>query len=430
MKRYTLSEGTVNRLKHVLNGRMSTHSPGNTSGLAVPSEWPHPYEVQWAQSLNSGDGSWIIWLPPGHLFIDGQEIDVTAPTTQGGTDGMTAAGSDYPTGWYVLDITLASSGDTTLYLDVGASRPKFGTSSTSMTTPVRIATIKKAQDGSNSVKQIVTSALVFASGDPIFPYKVKWFPDGNGGGQFGIHLAANYLMVGGNYITPSNLTRITTTDGESWYQLPSGFTSGTLYLNVRCWYYGNPIADASENYSDAATFVRRNAINASAALSDSPVNISTDADAAHQAVYSIVIAVITVPQNSPPVIAQKIKSALYLEAPIPEPVRGQFTHSSFPNTGAVIDTLVIGRDMGGKTYLNSIVGIKAGTGISVSKVTGDAAASELGVDYFEIAVTGGGGGGGGGGGSSITLTPGSGILINDSDQAQTGTSFTIKAVYV
>lgn len=426
---YVLGPNAARELKRLIRGNGGTSRRDAVAGaLAFDSDYAHPYTVQWAQSLNDGDGEWIIWLPPGHLFIDGKEVDITAAQS-GGTGGMTAAGGDYPTGWYVLDLgeDYTAGDDFTLYLDVGASPPVFGISSTSMTTPVKIC---KVTDDGKAVVGIVESALVFASGDPIHPYKVKWFPDGNGGGQFGIHLAANYLMVGGNYITPSNLTRITTTDGESWYQLPSGFTSGTLYLNVRCWYYGNPIADAAESGSSAQAFVRRSALNASAVLADSPVNISTDADAAHQAVYSIVIAVITVPQNAPPVIAQKIKSALYLEAPIPEPVRGAFTHTAFPSTGAVVDTLVIGRDAGGKTYLNSIVAIKAGTGVTVTKVTGDAAATEMGVDYIEIAATGGGGSGGGGGGSSITLTPGSGILINDSNQAQTGTSFTIKAVYV
>lgn len=65
--------------------------------------------------------------------------------------------------------------------------------------------------------------------------------------------------------------------------------------------------------------------------------------------------------------------------------------------------------------------IVAGTGVSISSANND------GKGVVTISATGGGGGGSI---SSITLTPGSGILINDSNQAQTGTSFTIKAVYV
>ena len=429
---YVLGPNAARGLKQLLRGvgEVSRRDAGG-GALAFDSEYPHPFTVQWAQSLNSGDGSWIIWLPPGHLFVDGQEIDVTAAPSSG-TGGMAAAGGDYPSGWYKINLgqDYTAGDDFTLYLDVGAARPVFGIDATSMTTPVRIA---KVTDTGKKVVGIVESALVFANVDPIHPWKVKWFPNSSGtGGKFGVHIAANHLMVGGNYVTPSNLTRITTTDGESWYELPTGFTSGTLYLNVRCWYYGNPISDAAEDATDAASFVRRSAINASAALSDSPVNIGSDADAAHQAVYSIVIAVIAVSQGSPPVIGQKIKSAIMLEAPIPEPVRGNFTHAAFQSTGAVIDTLVMGRDMGGKVYQNAIVAIKAGSGITVSKVTGDAAATELGVDYFEIAATGGGGGGGGGG-SSLTLVPGSGIVLEQNGspvQSASSGSVTIKAVYV
>lgn len=366
---YVLGPNAAREFKRLIRGNGGTSRRDAVAGaLAFDSDYAHPYTVQWAQSLNDGDGAWIIWLPPGHLFIGGKEVDVTAPTTQGGTDGMTAADSDYPTGWYVLGITLASSGDTTLYLDVGASRPKFGTSSTSMTTPVRIATIKKAQDGSNSVKQIVTSALVFAAGGLLHPFEIQWAPSQNSGdGAWVIWLPPGCRRVSGVDNVPSQTAATGLPSG--WYLLgltipSSGVT--TVYLTVY------PIQHAGASGSNYFEF------SASSSTSGADWPIARIDGATKKVVQLQTTSIVT---------------------------------------GTTMDELGVRHSMDfTNDVLTSVVSIEQdGTVIDTATTT--------------VSIPTGGGGGGGGGGS-ITLTPGSGIMINDSNQAQSGTSFTIKAVYV
>jgi hypothetical protein len=116
----------------------------------------HPYEIQWAPSLNSGDGAWVIWLPPGCRRVSGTD---KVPSS------MTAA-SGLPSGWYLLGLTISSSGTTTVYLTVYPAQQsgqstldyfQFSTGSSSSGADYPIARIDGA---TKKVTQLVTTSIV------------------------------------------------------------------------------------------------------------------------------------------------------------------------------------------------------------------------------------------------------------------------------
>jgi hypothetical protein len=113
-KRYVLGSGAARKLRTLLSGSGKTDSvPRAGSELAIDNDYLPPYTVQWAQSANDGEGSWIIWLPSEELLVvDGQPVDVR--------DTLDAVGGDYPEGWYLLDC-LATDDDAMLYMSIDMS---------------------------------------------------------------------------------------------------------------------------------------------------------------------------------------------------------------------------------------------------------------------------------------------------------------------
>lgn len=74
---------------------------------------PQPFEVRWDGTLNDWAGGWKIYLPAGDLVVlpKGVVIDPT--------NGLTALGSNYSPGWYMVpDTALAVNASGTLYLNI------------------------------------------------------------------------------------------------------------------------------------------------------------------------------------------------------------------------------------------------------------------------------------------------------------------------
>lgn len=365
-RNYVLGPHAARELKRLIRGNGGTSRRDAVAGaLAFDSDYAHPYTVQWAQSLNDGDGAWIIWLPPGHLFIDGKEVDITAAQS-GGTGGMTAAGGDYPAGWYVLDLgdDYTEGDDFTLYLDVGASSPAFGIDATSMMTPVRIC---KVTDATKAVAGIVESALVFAAGGLLHPYEIQWAPSQNSGdGAWVIWLPPGCRRVSGTDKVPSSMTAASGLP-SGWYLLGLTISSSgttTVYLTV---YPSQQSGQSTLNYFQFST-------GSSSSGADYPI---ARIDGATKKVVQLQTTSIV--------------------------------------TGTTMDELGVRHSM---DFTNGVL-------TSAVSIEQDGTVIDTATAIVSIPT-----GGGGGGGSSITLTPGSGILINDSNQVQSGTSFTIKAVYV
>ena len=111
-KRYVLGPAGARKLRALFNGRgVSGSVRGDAVPLALEDEFALPYEVKWAQSAASGEGSWIIWLPSDKLVV-------LPSGTVNPAASLTAAGGDYPVGWYVLtDAMLDRDEGGTLYRD-------------------------------------------------------------------------------------------------------------------------------------------------------------------------------------------------------------------------------------------------------------------------------------------------------------------------
>jgi len=366
-RNYVMGPHAARELKRLIRGNGGTSRRVANSGvLAIDTDYALPYTVQWAQSLNDGDGAWIIWLPPGHLVIDGVEVDASA--------SLSAAGGDYPTGWYELDLgeDYSAGDDFTLYLDVGAASPVFGASSDDMVKPVRIADVV---DEGKIVKQSVRSALVFAESRPK-QFEVRYFP-GEEGGELAIYIAPYALMIGGQYITLTGLVASGATSDSYWWELPAGYESGPLYLEVHCQYDTDILDDVTEDYQSAFDFIRRDAIDVDAFLSDEPIE-----DEHNPSCFSVVICNVVAAQDQPPTIQQKLCGALVIEAPIPEPIRGEG-----PSGGegmAAGDILVMQRMADGRVYLSAPITLIGGSGIAVSKVSAHGEAGSTDQVGFQI----------------------------------------------
>lgn len=364
-RNYVLGPNAARELKRLIrgNGEVSRRV-AHPGVLAFDTDYALPYTVQWAQSLNDDDGAWIIWLPPGHLVIDGTEVDASA--------SMTAAGGDYPTGWFALDLgeDYTAGDDFTLYLDVSASPPTFGISSQDMVKPVRIATVV---DEGKIVKQSVRSALVFAETKPK-QFEVRYFP-GEEGGELAIYIAPYALMVGGQYVAFTGMTASEATSESYWWQLPSGFASGVLYLEVHCQYDDDVLDDVSNDYQAACDFVRRDAIIPVATIADEPID-----EEHNPSCFSVQICNVSAgAEGSPPTILQYFCGALVVEAPIPEPIRG-----AGPAGGegmAAGDLLIMQRMADGRVYLSAPITLVGSNGIKVEKINAageDGSANQVG----------------------------------------------------
>ena len=169
MGKYVLGESAARKLREIFASSDGISRRSAFSGGALHVEtFANPFEVQWAASADSGSGSFIIWLPSAAvLVVDGQSIDLTSD--------LTDAGDPYPTGWYLLEDMPSSGGS--LFLNVTPANPEaspptnaeaeFSTSAsqTEGDIPILIATVAKdSTTGAVTVKQTVTSALVFGTG--------------------------------------------------------------------------------------------------------------------------------------------------------------------------------------------------------------------------------------------------------------------------
>lgn len=170
-RRYVLGPNAARKLTELIRGSGKlSHRQGATSSLAFDSEYVAPFTVQWAQSADSGSGAWLVWLPSDKcLIVDGAAVDLT--------EELEAADDPYPTGWYVLEDVPASGGS--VYLNVTPGDPEAAEEEDQVATaefsasasqtegdiPILVATVAKdSTTGAVTVKQTVTSALVFGTG--------------------------------------------------------------------------------------------------------------------------------------------------------------------------------------------------------------------------------------------------------------------------
>lgn len=173
MKTYVLGPNAARKLKGLFAGKGKVGSREVApSNLAFDLEYATPFTVQWAQSVNDGQGAWIIWMPTDSLVIaNNGSLDPT--------EEMEAAGGDYPDGWFVLDDEQLSADEGgELYLNVtygsGERSAEFaaepinaGDSDDEDTRHASIKICEAAVDaatGARGVKQYVTSVILIASG--------------------------------------------------------------------------------------------------------------------------------------------------------------------------------------------------------------------------------------------------------------------------
>lgn len=166
MTRYVLGPHAARAVKRLISGE------GEISRRAVfdpqmfeESAFRDPFAVTWAQSVDSGTGAWVIWLPGSSLVIyDGTALDITT--------ALNAAGGDYPAGWYKLASTVLPDSGGTLYLLItlpngttpaSAALSASAGSSGQITIPVCVAA-KDSTTGARSVRQYITSAVTMGGG--------------------------------------------------------------------------------------------------------------------------------------------------------------------------------------------------------------------------------------------------------------------------
>lgn len=205
MAKYLMSERTAAWVRSQMERRAPASAAGVTRGVsssfAVEDEFAYPYAVQWAQSVNSGEGGWIIWLPGDALLVvDGQAVDVR--------NGLEAAGGDYPDGWYLLGGVIEGNG--TLNLDIHFPDPDasatdapteiYATFSdgkdaeggeSSQTINVKICDISTDADtGARSVRQYVTSMIIVGGGE-------ETYISGDGEGSEWLEVAGKKIVIQG-----------------------------------------------------------------------------------------------------------------------------------------------------------------------------------------------------------------------------------------
>lgn len=160
---YVVSQRGVRALSRLVRGSSSASTTTFSPATISPDDFASPFAVQWAQSVDTS-GAWIIWLPSASLVIlDGTPLDITS--------ALSAAGGDYPAGWYKLPSALLPDAGGTLYLLVtlpqgttpaSAAFSASAGSSGQWTIPICLAA-KDATTDARTVKQYVSSALVFGS---------------------------------------------------------------------------------------------------------------------------------------------------------------------------------------------------------------------------------------------------------------------------
>lgn len=162
MARYVLTSAAVRKLTALLQGKRGDGGVG-TSPFAVVDEreFPLPFTVQWSES----NSAWLVWLPNLSQLVkyDGQYVSTIS--------GISAA-SGYPSGWYAVTASSASTTEVWLVITKSASQTtaeldvQQGTATTGETVEnILVAnTIEAPLTTEKRVKQFLASAVVIASG--------------------------------------------------------------------------------------------------------------------------------------------------------------------------------------------------------------------------------------------------------------------------
>lgn len=125
--------------------------------VALEAEFAHPYTVQWAESVSA----WIIWIPTERcLVVDGVAVNITG--------GLTAAGGDYPTGWYKLAFLSEGGGDIYLNIHLPDSAERnvtanFAAAADVAVTGERVYALLVARIDGKAVKANITSAIALGA---------------------------------------------------------------------------------------------------------------------------------------------------------------------------------------------------------------------------------------------------------------------------
>ena len=161
MATYNLTPGAVRKLKRLLRkSGVGDDRPGPKSALAFDKDYALPFAVQWAQSAEDGDGSWIIWLPTTDLVVIPEGAINPA-------SALEDAEGDYPTGWYVLTASMLNrTTGGTLYLNISLGDSPSAAFSSAPTAasddefdvPICTASVNSTT-GERKVRQFVTSAI-------------------------------------------------------------------------------------------------------------------------------------------------------------------------------------------------------------------------------------------------------------------------------
>lgn len=169
-RRYVLGPNAARKLTELMRGSGEvSRRLGATAAVAFDSEYVAPFTVQWAASAGES-GAWLVWLPSDKcLIINGKAVDLT--------EDLDAAEDPYPAGWYILKDIPSSGGSVFLNVTPGdpeaskeedqVASAKFSTSASETKGDISVLVAFVAKDSSTgavTVKQTVTSALVFGTG--------------------------------------------------------------------------------------------------------------------------------------------------------------------------------------------------------------------------------------------------------------------------
>lgn len=166
--KYVLTEPAVRKLRGVLAPRSGNTGAGGAATPVSPDKFPPPFTVRWAQSENSGQGAWVIWLPDASQLVMYDKAYITP-------SGITA-GADLPSGWYKISGMQSSAEEVWLVAHIpdpdatGSPSAELSDSEGQATTGESIINLLIAQmetdddTGAKRVKQFVDSAVIFGSG--------------------------------------------------------------------------------------------------------------------------------------------------------------------------------------------------------------------------------------------------------------------------
>lgn len=166
--KYVLTDAAVRKLRGVLAPRSGNTGAGGAATPVSPDDFPPPFTVRWAQSENSGQGAWMIWLPGTSQLVMYDKAYITP-------SGITAAAA-LPSGWYKISGMQSGAEEVWLVAHVpdpdatGSPSAELSDSEGQATTGESVINLLIAQmetdddTGAKRVKQFVDSAVVFGSG--------------------------------------------------------------------------------------------------------------------------------------------------------------------------------------------------------------------------------------------------------------------------